>query len=108
MDAMAFALPSPSALIELGRYAAGQVLESAASLATLPVRAVTLLGQVELMVSRITVLAEQTETLIERVQMVAVDAEDMVRDARAIAAAAGAAIDEAGRVATAASRLVQG
>src|SRR4051794_1054945 len=59
MGSMALSLPSPSALFELSRYAAGQVIEQAASLATLPVRAIGVLSQAELLVSRITVIAEQ-------------------------------------------------
>jgi hypothetical protein len=108
MGAMAFALPSPFTVIELGRSVTGRVIESAASLVTLPLRTVTLLGQAELLVSRMTVLVEQTATMMEQVRVVAVDAEDTVHEARAIAAAAGVAIDEASRVAAAAGRVVQG
>jgi hypothetical protein len=105
---MAFLLPSPSALIDLARSTAGRVIESAASLATLPLRAMTLLGQAELLVSRITVVLEQVEELVERVRMVAVDAEDTVHEARAIAATAGVAVEEVARIAAAAGRVVQG
>src|SRR4029453_14655931 len=60
-------LPSPSALIELGRHAFGQILESAASLTTVPVRMIGVLSQAALLVSRLTVIAEQAEALVPRV-----------------------------------------
>jgi hypothetical protein len=84
MGAMAIPLPSPSALLDLGRYAAGQLLESAAALATVPVRVLGVLGQTELLVSRMTVIAEQAETLVQRVTLVAAEAEAAVVEARAI------------------------
>ena len=98
---MALPLPSPSALLEFGRYAAGQVLESAASLATVPVRVIAVLGQAELLVSRITVIAEQAEALVQRVGAIA-------DDAQAVTTAAAVAVEEAATVGTAAARVVEG
>jgi hypothetical protein len=105
MGAMAI-LPSPSALIELGRYAVGQVLESAASLATVPVRMIGVLSQAELLVTRITVIAEQAEALVQRVAAIADEADGTIGEARAIAAAAAVAVEEAAVVATGAAREV--
>jgi hypothetical protein len=99
-------LPSPSALIELGRYAAGQILESAASLTTVPVRMINLLGQAELLVNRISVIAEKAEALVQRVAATADVADEAIRETRAIAAAAALAVGEAAAVATAAARVV--
>jgi hypothetical protein len=99
-------LPSPAALIELGRYAVGQALESAAALATVPVRAMGLLGQAELLVSRVTVIAEQAEALVQRVGAVADSAEETVREARALTAAAALTIEEVSTVAATAARVV--
>jgi hypothetical protein len=93
-------------LFELGRYAVGQALESAASLATVPVRAVGLLGQAELLVTRVTVIAEQAEALVQRVGTIVDAAEDTVRESRAIAAAAALTVEEAATVATTAARVV--
>jgi hypothetical protein len=100
MGTMAIPLLSPSALLELGRYAAGQVLESAASLATVPVRALALLGQAELLVSRITVLTEQAEALVQRVGAVA-------DEAQAVAVAAAVAVEGAAVTAEAANEAVE-
>ena len=49
---MAVPLFSPSALVELSRYAIGQVVETAAAVATIPVRVLSLVGQAELIVSK--------------------------------------------------------
>ncbi|BFU43523.1 hypothetical protein [Krasilnikovia sp. MM14-A1004] len=75
---MTFPLPTPGALTDLARAVAGQVLESAASIATVPVRVLGLLGQGELLLSRVTLLAERTEALIERFEGVVTEAEKAV------------------------------
>jgi hypothetical protein len=103
---MAFPLPSPSALLELGRYAAGQVLESAAALATVPVRAMGVLGQAELLVTRITVIAEQAESLVQRVAAVAADAEATIVETRAITTEAARVVAGAAATTSAANLIV--
>jgi hypothetical protein len=99
MAFMALSLPSPSNLIELGRFAVGQVVETAAAAATVPVRAMALLGQAELLVSRITVIADNAEALIER-------AGGIVTEAALATAAATKIVDEAAVVTVAAARIV--
>jgi hypothetical protein len=106
-------LPSPSALVELSRYAVGQVVETAASLATVPVRALGLLGQTELLVSRITVLSERAADLIDRVDGVLdrVDgvldgAEEALVETKVIMGGAALAVDEAGVIAPRAAQLL--
>jgi hypothetical protein len=99
-------LMSPAALIELGRSALGRALESAASLATVPVRLLGVLGQVELLVSRIMLITEQAEGLVQRVAAVAGDAEETARQSRLIAAAAAAAVSEAAAVTASVTRVV--
>jgi hypothetical protein len=100
MAVMALSLPSPSNLIELGRFAVGQVVETAAAAATVPLRAMALLGQAELLVSRITVIADNAEALIER-------AGDIVTEAALTTAAATKIVDEAAVVTVAAARIVE-
>ena len=95
MGAMAF-LPSPVALFELGRTTVGRVLESTASLATVPVRVLGLLGQAELLVSRITVVTEEAEALVRRVSGVVDDAALAVEEVVAVSAAAAAVVGRAG------------
>ena len=56
MRDMAFPF-SPAALADFTRAAIGQVLETAAAAATVPVRVMGVLGQTELLVSRMTMLA---------------------------------------------------
>jgi hypothetical protein len=106
MGAMAFPLPSPSAVFELGRYAAGQLLESAAALATVPVRVIGVLGQAELLVTRITLIAEQAESLVQRVASVAADAEATILQTRAVAAEAARVVTDAAAITGAASAVV--
>jgi hypothetical protein len=100
MGVMALPLPSPSALFDLGRYAAGQLLESAAALATVPVRVMGVLGQTELLVSRVTVIAEQAEALVQRMALVAAEAEATVVEARTIVTDAASITGAAGAVVT--------
>ena len=113
MGAMALSLPSPSNLIELGRYAVGQVVETAAAAATVPVRAMALLGQAELLVSRITVIADNAEALIERAGLIVTEAAvataaatRIVDEAATITGAAARLVDEAGTVTAAAAGIV--
>lgn len=101
-------LPSPAALVEITRYAAGQVVETAASLATVPFRVLGLLGQTELLVSRMTLLAERAEGLIGRVDGVVDGIEQTLRDTKVIMAAAALAVDEATAVAARAALIVDG
>jgi hypothetical protein len=101
-------LPSPVALVQLTRYAVGQVVETAASAATIPFRLLGLLGQTELLVSRMTLLAERAEGLIGRVDGVVGDIEQTLRDTKVIMAAAALAVDEATAVAARAALVVDG
>jgi hypothetical protein len=103
---MAFFLPSPRAVAELSRYAVGQVVESAAAAATVPVRVFQVLGQVELLVNRLALAAERAETLIDRVDVVVGHAEDAVAQTRLTMAAAALAVDEAATVASGAAAVV--
>jgi hypothetical protein len=101
-------LPSPAALVEITRYAVGQVVETAATVATVPFRVLGLLGQTELLVSRMTLLAERAEGLIGRVDGVVDGIEDTLRQTKVIMAAAALAVDEAGAVAARAALIVDG
>jgi len=101
-------LPSPGFLVDITRYAVGQVVETAASVVTVPVRVLGLLGQTELLVSRMTMLAERAEGLIGRVDGVVEGIEETLRDTKVIMAAAALAIDEAGAVTARAAQLVDG
>jgi hypothetical protein len=101
-------LPSPAALVELGRYAIGQAVETAASVATVPVRVLGLLGQTELLVNRITLLAERAEALIERVDGVIDGVDDTLRETRTLMAAAALTAEEANTVAVRAAGIVEG
>jgi len=74
-EGMALPLPSPAALFELTRYAVGQVVETAAAVATVPVRMMSLIGQAELLATRITVIADEAEALVGRVGAVVAEAE---------------------------------
>jgi hypothetical protein len=107
METMVFRLPGPSALVDLTRSVVGQVVGTAAAVATVPVRAMSLLGQAELLLSRVTVIAGSAEALVDRVSAVVTEAEEAVRAARSIAAAAALTVDEAATVATAAARVVE-
>jgi hypothetical protein len=100
-------IPSPSALVELSRYAVGQVVETAAAVATVPFRVLGLLGQTELLVSRITVLAERAEGLIDRVDRVIDDVDATVGEAKLVLAAAALTVREATTITTAAAGLVE-
>jgi hypothetical protein len=99
-------LPSPAAVIELSRYAIGQVVETAAAVATVPVRILGVLGQTELLVNRMTVLAERAETLIDRVDATIDGIDETLRETRVVMGAAALAVEDAGAVAARASRLV--
>ncbi len=99
-------LLSPSALVELTRYAVGQVVGVVATAATVPVRVMGLLGQAELLVSRITLIADDAETLVERLAALAGDADEAIRETKPIMAAAALAVREAEAVAAAAASVV--
>jgi len=106
-------LLSPSAFVELTRSAVGQVIETAAAVATIPVRAMSLLGQAELLVTRITVLADSAEGLIARVsaivaeaQVTAAAAAVTVEEAAVLTAGAAGILEKAAEVSTDAGRLV--
>jgi hypothetical protein len=101
-------LPSPVALVQLTRYAVGQVVETAAAAATIPFRLLGVLGQTELLVSRMTLLAERAEGLIGRVDGVVDGIEQTLRDTKVIMAAAALAVDEATAVAARAALVVDG
>ncbi len=104
---MASPLISPSALVELTRYAVGQVVGTAATVATVPVRVMGLLGQAELLAGRITMIAENAEALVRRIGMIAAEAEETVRETKMVVAAAALTVREAGVVAGTAARVVQ-
>ncbi len=102
------ALPqfSPSALVELSRYAVGQVVETAAAVATIPVRVLSLVGQAELIATRISLIAENAEAMIERVAATAAEADQTIRETRVIVAAAAVVVAEAETVAASAAQVV--
>jgi hypothetical protein len=83
-DAHGFVAHRPPGALRLARSAAGQAVEAVASLVTLPVRAIGLLGAAELLVTRVTVLVGRIEEMVARVTLIATDAEEMVRDVRAV------------------------
>ncbi|BEL12255.1 hypothetical protein Q0Z83_104460 [Actinoplanes sichuanensis] len=88
--------------------AAGKVIETAATAATIPVRAVSLIGQTELLVNRITLAVGRAEELIERVSAVATAAEAAVAETRAITTAAAIAVDEVTAITTRTSTAIDG
>ena len=104
---MASPLLSPSALVQLTRYAVGQVVETAAAVATVPVRMMGLLGQAELLATRITLIAESAETLVERLAELAADADRTIQETRAIVAVAAVTMRDVEVVAGTAARVVQ-
>jgi hypothetical protein len=95
-----------SGAIQMTTAAAGKVIETAATAATIPVRAVALIGQTELLINRISLAAGRAEELIERVSTVVTAAEAAVADTRAITTAAAIAVDEAAAIATRAGTAV--
>jgi hypothetical protein len=97
---------SPSALVELSRYAVGQVVETAAAVATIPVRVLSLVGQAELIATRISMIAENAEAMIERVAATAVAADETIRETKVIVAAAALVVAEAETVAGSAAQVV--
>jgi hypothetical protein len=96
-----------SGVIQSTAAAAGKVIETAAGAATIPVRAVALIGQTELLLNRATLAVSQVEELIRRVSGVAAGAESAIADVRATATAAALAVDEVATIATAAGDLVR-
>ncbi|GIF35766.1 hypothetical protein [Actinoplanes xinjiangensis] len=95
-----------SGAIQMTTAAAGKVIETAATAATIPVRAVALIGQTELLINRISLAAGRAEDLIERVSTVVTAAEAAVADTRAITTAAAIAVDEVAAIATRAGTAV--
>jgi hypothetical protein len=91
-------LPTPRAVFELSRYAVGQAVESAAAVATVPVRVFQVLGQVELLVNRLSLAAERAESLIDRVDTVVGEAEAAVQRTRTVVDGAAIAVDGAAAV----------
>jgi hypothetical protein len=105
---MALPLPSPSALFELSRYAVGQVVETAAAVATIPVRLLSLVGQAELIATRITMIAENAEALVLRVAATAAEAEETIRETKVVVAAAALTADRAALVVAEAETVAAG
>jgi len=99
-------LVSPAALADLARATIGQVVETAAAAVTIPMRVVGVLGQTELLVSRITVLADEAESLIRRAGTVIGEAEATVTEARAITTAAAIVVTEAQGITESAAEVV--
>lgn len=99
---------SPSALAEFSRNAVGQVIETAATVATVPVRLLGLVSQAELLATRITLAVENAESLIERVTRIAAEAEALVGAVALTAEQATRVVVEAESVATGAARVVGG
>jgi X-X-X-Leu-X-X-Gly heptad repeat protein len=98
----------PSALIELARATVGQVVETAAAVATIPIRAVSLLGQAELLVTRITVLTDDATALIARVGGIVAEAQVTASAAAGVVGAAEAITSDAGRIVVEASAITDG
>ncbi|GGM98232.1 hypothetical protein FHR83_000310 [Actinoplanes campanulatus] len=96
-----------SSVLQVTVIAAGKVIETAATAATIPVRAIGLIGQTELLINRMTLAVAQAEDLIKRVTAVAAAAEQTVAEARALTTAATLAVDEAAAVATTAGDLIR-
>jgi hypothetical protein len=96
-----------SGVFQLTASAAGKVIETAATAATIPVRAVALIGQTELLLNRATLAVSQVEELIKRVSAAVSGAEAAIADTRATATAAALAVDEAATIATAAGDLIR-
>jgi hypothetical protein len=95
-----------SGAIQLTTAAAGKVIETAATAATIPIRAVALIGQTELLLTRAGLALAQAEELIERVAAVATAAESTVAETRAIATAAATAVSEVTTITTRAGTAV--
>ena len=96
-----------SGAIRLTSSALGRVIETAATAVTIPVRAVALIGQTELLINRVTLVAAQAEDLVKRISAVAAAAESAVADTRAVASAAALAVQETAAISTAATELVR-
>jgi hypothetical protein len=96
----------PRAAVDLARTAVGQVIETAATLVTVPARMFAVLSQAELLVARIGVVAEQAEAMVERAGQSAEEAATAIREIRTITSAAAQLMAEAEHVATGAQRLI--
>src|SRR5690349_2894927 len=101
------AFAAPAAAADLTRSAIGQVIETAATAATIPVRAVGLIGQAELLINRVNLAVAQAEDLITRVSTIASTAETTVAEARAIATAAALTVEEATSISAAAGDVIR-
>jgi hypothetical protein len=104
--ALVAALPRPSAVLDLTMSLAGRVMQAAASVVALPVRAVALVDSLELLVTRFITVMDRAEELVDRTGTVMGDAEDAVRQIRAITAAAAVAVRDAVEVSAAAGTVV--
>jgi hypothetical protein len=103
---MALPLPRPSAVVHLTRYVIGTAVESAAALATVPVRVFRVLGAVELLVTRMTLAVDRVETLLDRTDHAVDQADEAMRQVRVITAAAALVVEEATQVAAGAATVV--
>jgi hypothetical protein len=98
-ESMALKIPSPFTLVDLARTAVGQVVETAATVVTVPIRVMSLIGQAELIASRLAVVADDVEAMVGRVGGV-------IDEVEAIAGGAARVITEAESVAIGAGRVV--
>jgi uncharacterized protein YoxC len=110
---MALKIPSPIAVVDLARAAVGQVVETAATVATVPLRVMSLIGQAELIATRITVMADDAEAVVLRVgrvmdevEAVAASAARVVGEAESVAIGAGRVVGSAAAAAEAAGAVV--
>jgi hypothetical protein len=82
------------------------VVETAAAVATIPVRVISLVGQAELIATRISLIAENAEAMIERVAATAALADETIRETKVIVAAAAVVVTDAETVAASAAQVV--
>ncbi|GAA1580694.1 hypothetical protein [Actinoplanes couchii] len=96
-----------SGAVQLTSAAVGKVIETAATAATIPVRAVGLIGQSELLLNRATVAVSQVESLINRVSAVVTAVEATVAETRAVADVAALTVREVAVTSATAADLVR-
>ncbi|GIM83243.1 hypothetical protein [Salinispora arenicola] len=94
-------LPRPASVLGLARYA----LASAASVATVPARALAALEGMEVLLTRINGVMDRIEESLDRTDRVLTSAEAAVARAEQTTRTAGAAADTAGAVANAAEAV---
>lgn len=99
-------LPRPGAAVAVTRSVVGQVVESAAAVATLPLRVLRVLGATELLVTRLTIFIDRAEALLERTAGVVDGADDAILQIRAITVAATRAVEDASRTAAGAAAVI--